>query len=423
MTSSNDMRLHAARVKLEQYGQNGLLAFYENLNEWQKEALLTDIEAVDFPLMQQLYKKIGEKAVLPDQGQIEPIGCTDATAMGAAEKERLYRTGLAALSSGKMAAVTMAGGQGTRLGHTGPKGTYDIGLPSHKSLFEIQCCGLKKVSEEAGNVVPWYIMTSAINHDDTVAFFESHQYFGYGKEHIFFFKQAMIPAMDRAGKLLLENPYTVLKSPNGNGGLFVSLLQSGYLRDMKQRGITRIFICGIDNCLVKMADPLFLGFLEDSGQKAVAKSFIKRTADEKAGVFCRRGGAPCVIEYTEIPSGLAEQKDEKGVWTYGDTNVLNYIFDMQTAEHLAQTGLSYHVAVKKLQYIDSATGASAAIPDGYKFELFLFDAFSCLSDLGILRIERTEEFAPVKNLTGIDSAESARELYRNIHQEERSYES
>ena len=193
----------------------------------------------------------------------------------------------------------------------------------------------------------------------------------------------------------------------------------GIFDDMRSKGVTRIFICGIDNCLVKMADPLFLGFMEDSGHTAVAKSFIKRTADEKAGVFCKRDGKPGVIEYTEIPFELASLQDEKGVWVYGDTNVLNYIFDIDTAESLAETGMSYHIAVKKLSAVDFATGENVVIPEAYKFELFLFDAFSNLESLGVFRIERTEEFAPVKNPTGVDSAESAREMFMNVHKEEK----
>lgn len=415
---STEEKKEALQEKLKRIGQDGLLAFYEELNEAEKSALLCDIEAIDFPLMERLYQTIGKPLSDSAAGEIEPIGGTDAASLPATERERLYRIGLNELASGRMAALTMAGGQGTRLGHTGPKGTYDIGLPSHKSLFEIQCCGLKKISEEAGCTVPWYIMTSRINHDETTAFFAAHDYFGYGRENIYFFPQMMIPAMDREGRLLLENKYTVLKSPNGNGGLFASLLQSGGIEDMRRRGVMRIFICGIDNCLVKMADPLFLGFFEESGEKAAAKSFLKRTADEKAGVFCKRGGTPCVIEYTEIPKALAEQKDEHGTWVYGDTNVLNYIFELDTAERLADAGLPYHIAVKKLNYIDFRTGTPAILPDGYKFELFLFDAFSRLDGLAVLRIERTEEFAPVKNLTGIDSAETAREMYLNIHKEE-----
>ena len=268
--------------KAKEYGQEKLFCFYEELTPEQQGSLVSDIEKIDFNLMKDLYENVACKDATTAEATIESIPCTDSTTMSEDEKKRLYQIGLNALAKGKMAALTMAGGQGSRLGHNGPKGTYDIGLPSRKSLFEIQCCSLKKVSEEAGYKVPWYIMTSHINHKETVEFFEKHNYFGYGKENITFFPQAMVPAMDKNGNILLENKHTVLLSPNGNGGLFASLKQMGMFDEMRNKGITRIFICGIDNCLVKMADPLFLGFMEESGYKAVAKSNIKTSAEEKA---------------------------------------------------------------------------------------------------------------------------------------------
>lgn len=404
--------------KAKEYGQEKLFCFYEELTPEQQGSLVSDIEKIDFNLMKDLYENVACKDATTAEATIESIPCTDSTSMSEDEKKRLYQIGLNALAKGKMAALTMAGGQGSRLGHNGPKGTYDIGLPSRKSLFEIQCCSLKKVSEEAGYKVPWYIMTSHINHKETAEFFEKHNYFGYGKENITFFPQAMVPAMDKNGNILLENKHTVLLSPNGNGGLFASLKQMGMFDEMRNKGITRIFICGIDNCLVKMADPLFLGFMEESGYKAVAKSNIKTSAEEKVGVFCLRNGKPSVIEYTEIPPELAALKDENGVWVYGDANILNYIFDINTAESLAETGMPYHIAVKKMKCIDFATGEIVEIPDACKFELFLFDAFLNLESLGLLRVLRQEEFAPVKNATGADSPEIARKMYIAMHKEE-----
>ena len=341
--------------------------------------------------------------------------CTDAAALPQKERAALYAEGLEAIRRGELAALTMAGGQGTRLGHDGPKGTYDIGLPSHKSLFEIQCDGLKAISAEAGRTVPWYIMTSHINHDESVAFFEKNNWFGYPREDVFFFPQTMIPAMSKDGRLLLAQKDQILQSPNGNGGMFVSLLRSGGIADMRRRGIRYLFVCGIDNCLVRMADPLFMGFLLKSGKEAAAKSFIKRDAGEKAGVFCYRNGRPFVWEYTEITDAYANLKDADGVWVYGDTNVLNYIFTLDKVEAIAGQGLPYHRAVKKLTYLNETSGENAVMPDGFKFEQFLFDAFLWLEDLAVLRIIREQEFAPVKNKTGIDSAESAREMYLAVH--------
>ncbi len=380
------------------------------------DRFLEQLEAVDFPLMQRLYVQAGEvteQDVTATFSTIEPLPFLDTTKLSDAEKIQLSRTGLSSIAKGELAVLTMAGGQGSRLGHDGPKGTYSIGLPGNESLFEIQCKGLQKVAERAGVAPHWYIMTSEINHADTVDFFKAHTYFGYPKDHVHFFPQVMIPAMTMDGKLQLAAPGELLRSPNGNGGMFVSLLQSGLLADMKAQGAKYLFVCGIDNCLVKMADPLFLGaMLQDpTHPQASAKSYIKRDPEEKAGIFCRRDGKPGVLEYTEIPKLYREMQNEQGEWTYGDSNVLNYIFTLDAVERLATLSTDYHIAVKKLTYMDAATGDMVTVPKGYKFELFLFDTFMYLEQLQVVRIERTEEFAPVKNPTGIDSAESAREMY------------
>ena len=401
-----------AKELAEKYGQQQLLQYWDELTEEQQKQLAADIESIDFELMNSLYEAAGKPVTQAGIGKLDPMPCADVTKMDGEEKDRLSRKGMEVLLKGKMAALTMAGGQGSRLGHEGPKGTYDIGLPEHKSLFEIQCDGLKKVSIEAGRVIPWYIMTSEINHEDTVNFFKEHNYFNYPEDSIFFFPQTMIPVMSKEGKLLLENPGKVLRSPNGNGGLFQSLHRSGALEDMKKRGVEWLFICGIDNCLVQMADPLFMGYTLDSGKMVSAKSFIKRTAGEKAGIICFRNGVPAVIEYTEVPKEYAEMKDENGVWVYGDTNVLNYIFRLDIIEKLATSGgMEYHTAIKKITYYKNGKMITSTEPDSYKFELFLFDCFMQLDDLGVLRIERTHEFAPVKNKTGEDSAELAREMF------------
>ncbi len=401
---------------LEQAGQLHLLSTYDDLREMEQETLLAQLSEVDFDLMRSLYEKARSEAaseVTPAFKQIEPLPYLDTTQMTDSEKVALSRIGLEAIGKGELAVLTMAGGQGTRLGHNGPKGTYSIGLPGDESLFEIQCKGIAAVAKRAGNQPHWYIMTSTINHTDTVSFFEEKQYFGYPKEKIHFFPQTMIPAVTEDGKLQLASEGELLRSPNGNGGMFISLANCGLLETMKAQGAKYLFVCGIDNCLVKMADPMFLGAMLSDPKKpqATAKSYIKRDPGEKAGIFCRRDGRPGVLEYTEIPAVYAEMKNENGEWTYGDTNVLNYIFTLDAVERLATLGTEYHIAVKKLTYLDPATRQAITVPKGYKFELFLFDTFLYLDDLQVVRIERTEEFAPVKNPTGIDSAESAREMY------------
>ncbi|MBR5280083.1 MAG: UTP--glucose-1-phosphate uridylyltransferase [Clostridia bacterium] len=402
--------------KLEKAGQLHLLSTYDGLGDEAKASLLQQLDAVDFDLMGKLYEKASAAStteVTPAFNEIEPLPYLDTTKMTDAEKVALSRVGLASIGKGELAVLTMAGGQGTRLGHDGPKGTYSIQLPGDESLFEIQCKGIDAVAKRAGYQPHWYIMTSTINHGDTVAFFEAKNYFGYPKEKIHFFPQTMIPAVTEDGKLQLASESELLRSPNGNGGMFISLANCGLLDVMKAHGAKYLFVCGIDNCLVKMADPMFLGALltDEKQPQATAKSYIKRDPGEKAGIFCRRDGRPGVLEYTEIPTLYAEMKNDNGEWTYGDTNVLNYIFTLDAVERLAALGTEYHIAVKKLTYLDPETKQEITVPKGYKFELFLFDTFLYLDDLQVVRIERTEEFAPVKNPTGIDSAESAREMY------------
>ncbi len=401
------------RKLLEKYGQEHLLAFYEELDACGKKQLLCDIEAVDFPLIERVYNEIN--APKEPAKDVTPMKAADSTVFSQEERSAYTCIGNKAIAAGKVAALTMCGGMGTRLGHNGPKGTYDIGLPSHKSLFEIQACGLK----ETGNgSIPWYIMTSNINHEDTVRFFENHDFFGYPRENIIFFRQAMISVLNKDGKILLEDKGKILKSPNGNGGLFLSLKEAGGLDDMRKRGVQYLFICGIDNCLVKMADPVFVGYHISEGAPACAKSFMKRSPDEKAAIFCYSQGHPFVIEYTEIPENLANERDENGAFAYGDTNVLNYIFNVDIIEDLCKYYMPYHAAVKKVTYMDTNDGNCVTIPDGLKFELFLFDYFSHIEDLRLLRIDREQEFAPVKNPTGIDSVVTAREMYLKVHKEE-----
>lgn len=398
-------------------GQKQLFNNYEVLSDAEKENLLNDISKVDFELMSALYEK-ARKSAQGDNG-LKPgdISTTDNfvdfTKMDEGEKERLSEIGIAGMSGRKLACLTLAGGQGTRLGHNGPKGTYDMGLPSHMSLFEIQAEGIREIADKAGVEIDWYIMTSTINHAETVAFFGENEYFCLEKEHVHFFPQTMIPAITSDGLMHKSAPGEILKSPNGNGGVFVSLKNSGCLAEMEKNGVEYLFICGIDNCLVRMCDPVFFGAMLDSKEKidVTAKSYLKRTPDEKAGIFCRLKGRPGVLEYTEVPEEYACMKNPDGEWTYGDCNVLNYIFTIDAMKKLAETPTEYHIAVKKLQFQDDITGEPVTVTGGYKFELFLFDAFRLLDRLQVVRVEREEEFAPIKNPTGIDSAESALEMF------------
>ncbi len=397
---------------LSKYGQEQLLIGIDGLNDAELKAFEADLRNVDFELMDSLYREAKDSLAKAEKLELTPIAATVAKELSAEENNRFYNAGVDALSKGCVAAVTLAGGQGSRLGHEGPKGTYDIGLPSHKSLFELQCDGLKKMTAECGKTVPWYIMTSYVNHDETVGFFKAHDYFGYGEENIFFFRQNMIPVMDMQGKILKASAGEVLRSPDGNGGIFKALKTSGALANMSDKGVKWVFICNIDNCLVRMADPLFVGYTAANNFPAAAKSFIKRSPSEKAGILCHKNGNPGVVEYTEVPKDAAELRDENGNFVFGDTNVNNCVFDIDVLYELTDKGLPYHTACKKVTYMDSQGNiVTSKEPDAYKFEMFMFDAYDFLDSLGVFRIEREEEFAPVKNKEGEDSAETARKMY------------
>ena len=400
---------------LKKYSQEHLLNEYEKLDENKKRKLLEQIENIDFDLIQDLYLKTKKEADIPE-AQIKPIEYM--------EKAKLYdrykdyeEIGVKAICDGKLAAVTMAGGQGTRLGHDGPKGTYDIGLDSHKSLFELLSDSLKEQGKKYGVIIPWFIMTSEENNKDTIDFFAKHKYFGYEKDkNIFFFIQGKLPMIDTEGKILIGEDGLIKEAADGHGGIYEALVKNKMTDKMRELGVEWIFIGGVDNCLVKMVDPVLMGIAIQKNVTAAGKSVVKANPQEKVGVFCKKNGRPSVVEYTEIPKEMAEATDENGELIYGESHILCNLFNIDAVERMGRTPLPYHVAFKKATYIDK--NGNKVIPNGpnaYKFEAFLFDAFGELDDMAILRVKREEEFAPVKNATGTDSPETARELYKNYH--------
>lgn len=305
---------------------------------------------------------------------------------------------------------------GTRLGHNGPKGTYDFGLESHKSIFEVLCDNLKEAYQKYQVYVPWYIMTSKQNCEDTMAFFKQKEYFGYPKECIFFFKQGELPVLSKQGKILIKEDGNLNEAADGHGGIFVSMRKNGVLEDMKQRGIKWVFIGPVDNVLVKMVDAMFIGICEEKKVLAGGKSIIKAYPEEKVGVFCKKKGKPTVIEYSEISKEMAEMTDDKGNLVYGESHINCNLFHMDAIEEISKDKLPYHVAYKKIEYLqEDGQVVKPKEPNAYKFEAFIFDAFEQLEDMAIFRVKREEEFAPIKNAEGKDSPETARKLYKEFH--------
>ncbi len=412
-----DVQLEEIQDILKKYGQEHLLNHYDSLDEKKKQKLLEQIGNIDFELVNNLYNSTKEQKT-NSHDKITPIDYLDKFKLN--DQYKYYEAiGKKAIKEGKLAAVTMAGGQGTRLGHSGPKGTYDIGLDSHKSLFELLSDNLKEEGKKYGVIIPWFVMTSRENNKDTVEFFEKHKYFGYQKnKNIFFFEQGELPMMDTEGKILIGEDGLVKLAADGHGGIYESLVKTNMTKKMRELGIEWVFIGGVDNCLVKMVDPVLMGIAIDKKVTVACKSVVKANPHEKVGVFCRRNGKPNVIEYSEITDEMAEATDENGELLYGESHILCNLFSIDAIERMGSEPLPYHVAFKKAKYIDKDGNlVEPDSPNAYKFEAFLFDAFGEVDDMAVLRVKREEEFAPVKNSDekGVDCPKTARELYKKFY--------
>ena len=310
---------------LKKYSQEHLLNGYEKLSKQKQKELLEQIEGIDFELINSLYNNT-KKEVEIQESQIEPIEYLDKSKLNGDYKE-YQKIGEDAIKAGKLAAVTMAGGQGTRLGHNGPKGTFDIGLNSHKSLFELLSDSLKEEGKKYGVIIPWFIMTSKENNKETVEFFAKNKFFGYEKDkNIFFFIQGELPMVDTEGKILIGEDGLVKEAANGHGGIYEALVKNGMTKKMRELGVEWIFIGGVDNCLVKMVDPIIMGIAIKKHVTAAGKSVVKANPQEKVGVFCKRNGKPSVVEYTEIPTEMAEATDKNGELVYGESHILCNLF-------------------------------------------------------------------------------------------------
>ena len=281
-----------------------------------------------------------------------------------------------------------------------------------KYLFEILTETLKDANRKYGVVIPWYIMTSKENNAATVEFLEKHNYFGYPKENVIIFKQSELPLVDVNGKLLISKDMKIKEASDGNGGTYSSLRASGCLANMKERGVKWIFIGSVDNALLKMVDPILLGLTIKNGAEIASKSVVKANPHERVGVFCKMNGHPKVIEYSELPEKMAEERDDMGELRYGESHIMCNLYSINALEKASKEILMYHTAFKKNSYIDeNGKEVIPTEPNSYKFESFIFDAFEFFDDITILRVEREEEFAPVKNKEGADSPKTAKELY------------
>ena len=397
---------------LKKYSQEHLLEYMKYLNKEEQEKLEKQILNIDFEQLKELYERTKQNQDLESK-IIEHIKYTDKERLSKERKEELEKIGSKIITSEKYAVITMAGGQGTRLGHTGPKGTYILNtINGPKYIFEIIIDTLKRAQKEYGVTIPWYIMTSRENNDETIAFFEEKNYFGYDKIKVKFFKQEELPLLDASGKVILDKDKKIKEAADGNGGIYEAIAKNDVLDDLKNRKIEWIFVSGIDNILSNFVDPILIGLTIEEKQKIASKSVAKTIPKEIVGVFCKMNGKPKVIEYIELPEEMAEERDENGELVYGEVNIGTYLYNISVFENLADVKLPYHVAFKKSGYLnEKGEFIEPDEPNVYKFEAFIFDAFSRYDDMTILRVKREDEFAPVKNKTGNDSPETAVKLY------------
>ncbi len=399
--------------KLKFYNQEHLLNRYNYLDEEKKQKIINQIKNIDFDQMKDLYSK-RDKKIEEKDCKITNIDYIDKSKLTKEEYNKYYNLGKSIIEEGKYAIVTMAGGQGTRLGYVAPKGTFKIGGGVDKSLFEALSDTIKEAREKYKNSIPWYIMTSRENNNATEKFFEKNDFFGLPYEDVKFFKQGELPMIGIDGKLLLDETGIIKLAADGHGGVFEALDKSGYLEDMKTRGIEWVFISGVDNVLAGLVDPIAVGLSITNGTLATGKSVVKRSPDEKVGVFCKKNNRPYVIEYTEITDEMANAKDKNGELLYGESHILTNLFNIKALEEIAKNKLPYHSAFKKAKYMDSEGNIiKPEKPNAYKFEAFIFDAFESLEDMSILRVKREDEFAPLKNAEGEDSPNTATQLYIN----------
>ncbi|MDE6667625.1 MAG: UTP--glucose-1-phosphate uridylyltransferase [Clostridia bacterium] len=396
------MNYERSKIYLEERGQEHLLNYYGELTEEEQAQLLKDIEITNFSVLKKLDKST--KKV----GKITPI---DAVTVEDIKRRRLQfeNVGLNFLHEGKVAAVLLAGGQGSRLGYEGPKGTFDIGVTRHVSIFELQINSLKAVVEKVGRYIHLFVMTSVQNNGDTVKFFEDNNYFGYPHDLIHFFIQDVAPTCDFEGKVFLDKKHRVSLAPNGNGGWYSSLVNSGLARVMERENIEWLNVYGVDNVLQKMCDPEFIGATILKQCRCGAKVVSKISPEEKVGVICNEDGKPTVLEYFEIPERL-KNKTKKGELVYRFGVTLNYLFNVNDLNRTLSGMLPYHLAEKAIPHIENGERVTPKEPCGYKLETLVVDMVKLMGACLAYEVERDKEFAPVKNLTGVDSVETAREL-------------
>lgn len=404
------------RDRLAQYGQEHLLHFWGALTPEQRTRLMEDIDMIDFPLFDRVFRSLNDGPADPDPDAYEvphalperPTADLTATYASAMDLGRQLIRG------NRVAAMVVAGGQATRLGCDAPKGAFPIAPVSGKCLFQLFAESILATCRRYACSVPWYVMTSTANHRDTVALFERSNYFQLPPDDVRFFRQGMMPVADTSGKILLDQKHRVALAPNGHGGSLTALAENGVLSDMAERGVDYISYFQVDNPLVQPVDPLFLGLHAIERSEMSSLTIPKAADDEKVGQFVKVDGVLRVVEYTTFPETLARQRMPDGTRRFDQANIAVHVLNRRFVERIvgdrAAVALPWHAAKKAASHIDVATGerVTPAKPNAIKAEMFVFDALALARRPMLLRTTRSERFSPVKNLDGVDSVVTAR---------------
>lgn len=408
MDTRNQLERLQVRVYelLEAQGQTHLKPHIDSLSSAEQEVLLRQLEALD-------YSVLHPETADTKRGVFAPLRAVTLNEIEA-QRAQFTEIGFRAIREGKVGAVLLAGGQGSRLGYEHPKGTFNIGETRELYIFECLIRNLLRVTEEAGTLIPLFIMTSEENDAETRRFFAAHDCFGYSSRHITFFVQEQLPTVDLNGKLMLADRTRIATAPNGNGGWFASMAGAGLLNPIRESGIEWLNVFAVDNVLQSIADPCFIGAVIASGKVSGAKVVAKASPEEKVGVLCLEDGRPSIVEYFEMTDEMRTRRESDGTLSYNYGVILNYLFRTDRLNDTLDCEMPLHRACKPIKYL-SADGRTVIMPEepnAYKFETLALDMVRMQESCLAFEVDRSKEFAPVKNSAGVDSVETARALLR-----------
>lgn len=396
---------HKVSEMLNMMHQEHIVKHLQSLSDEEQLAMVKHIESLDFSVLSEANQE-------EIRGTFEPLFATTLSDIEQ-NRERYTETGLQAIRDGKVGAVLLAGGQGSRLGFDHPKGMFKIGIDRELYIFECLINNLLDVVKQVGAWIPLFIMTSVDNNKETREFFEKHNYFGYSGDNVWFFVQEQLPTVDTNGKLMLADNGKIKTAPNGNGGWYASMAKTGMLKIVQNAHIEWLNVFAVDNVLQRIADPCFIGAVIESGKVSGAKVVAKADPEERVGVLCLEDGRPSIVEYYEMTDEMIHSREADGTLSYNYGVILNYLFRVDKLNQTLSVKLPLHRAFKKIPYMSASSEfIKPDEPNAYKFETLALDMVKLQDDCLAYEVDRNKEFAPVKNKTGVDSVDTARELLK-----------